>query len=182
MCAVFAFVVIGGRIAMVTFGLFTMALLTLGFINSVFNMMRTREVPESLELRRKLVSARLYFERELRSPTPNLKDEWFPYLLAFGLGPKIDRWFKSIASESLGTRTRAGATRGYSSGTTTSSSNSSWTGGGGTFGGAGASGAWSAAVGSIASGVAKPSSSSSGGRSSSSGSSRSSGGGGGGGW
>ncbi|HVF17781.1 MAG TPA: hypothetical protein VNA21_12750 [Steroidobacteraceae bacterium] len=182
MCAVLAFVLIGGRIAVVTFGLFAIALLTLAFTNSVFNMMRTREMPESLELRRKLVSARLYFEHELKSPTPKLKDQWFPYLLAFGLGPKIDRWFKSVASQSSRTMSRAGMTSNYGGSSSTSSSNSSWTGGGGTFGGAGASGAWSAAVGSIASGVAKPSSSSSGGRSSSSGSSRSSGGGGGGGW
>jgi uncharacterized membrane protein YgcG len=182
MCAVLAFVLIGGRIAMVTFGLGALTLLTLAFINSVFNMMRTREMPESLELRRKLVSARLFFERELKSPTPKLKDEWFPYLLAFGLGPKIDRWFKSVAGQSSRNLSRAGAASGYSGGSTTAaSSSSSWTGGGGTFGGAGASGAWSAAVGSIASGVAKPSSSSSGG-SSGGGSSSSSGGGGGGGW
>jgi uncharacterized membrane protein YgcG len=181
MCAVLAFVLIGGRIAMVTFGLGALTLLTLAFINSVFNMMRTREMPESLELRRKLVSARLFFERELKSPTPKLKDEWFPYLLAFGLGPKIDRWFKSVAGESSRNLSRAGVASGYSGGSTAASSSSSWTGGGGAFGGAGASGAWSAAVGSIASGVAKPSSSSSGG-SSGGGSSSSSGGGGGGGW
>jgi uncharacterized membrane protein YgcG len=184
MYAVLAFVLISGRIAIVLTGTVSLTLLTLAFVNSIFNMMRMREVGESLELRRRLTSARIYFEQELKKPQPNLKDEWFPYLLAFGLGPKIDRWFKSTGAEaSPGVRrSSSGAGVGGSLGSSSSSSSSTpaWTGGGGTFGGAGASGAWSAAAGGIAAGVAKPSSSSGG--SSGGGSSSSSGGGGGGGW
>jgi uncharacterized membrane protein YgcG len=182
MYAVLAFVLISGRIAIVLTGAVSLTLLTLAFVNSIFNMMRTREVGESLELRRRLVSARLFFEKELKKPDPNLKDEWFPYLLAFGLGPKIDRWFKSIGSRSSRSAIYSSTTLGGGSGSGSSGSPPAWTGGGGTFGGAGASGAWSVAVGSIAAGVAKPSSSGSGGRSSGGGSSSSSGGGGGGGW
>jgi uncharacterized membrane protein YgcG len=182
LCAVLAFVLIAGRIAIVPIGLISLSLLTLAMLNSIFNVMRTRETRDAQELRRQLGSARKYFENELRSKTPRLKDEWFPYLLAFGLGPKVDRWFKSFGGDSGVTRTgmQTGSPAGAHIGSTSSST---WTGGGGTFGGAGASGTWAAAVGGIAAGVAAPSSSSSsGGRSSSSGSSSSSGGGGGGGW
>jgi uncharacterized membrane protein YgcG len=183
LCAVLAFVLIAGRVAIVPFGLVSLTLLTLAMLNSIFNVMRTRETLEAQALRRQLGTARRYFEEELRSQTPRLKDEWFPYLLAFGLGPKVDRWFKSFGAESSATRRSAGASSGMGTQMGSSSSSSSWTGGGGTFGGAGASGTWAAAVGGIAAGVAAPSSSSSsGGRSSSSGSSSSSGGGGGGGW
>jgi hypothetical protein len=185
MYAVLAFVLLSGRVAIVLTGAVGLMLLLLAFTNSIFNMMRTRDVGESLDLRRRLVSARHYFERELNKSDPNLKDEWFPYLLAFGLGPKIDRWFKAFGGKS---RSRVGMAGGTTSGTigshtsTTTSSHApaSWTGGGGTFGGAGASGVWAAAAGGIAAGVSKPSSSS--GSSGGGGSSSSSGGGGGGGW
>jgi uncharacterized membrane protein YgcG len=172
-------VLISGRVPLVILGMISLTLIALAFINSIFNMMRTRAVGESLELRRRLVSARHYFEEELKKPEPSLKDEWFPYLLAFGLGPKIDRWFKAFGGQSSAIKRGVGG--GATSIGSRSTGSSTWTGGGGTFGGAGASGTWAAAVGSIASGVAKPSSNSSG-RSSGGGSSRSSGGGGGGGW
>jgi len=189
LCGMLAFNLVSGRIEMIPFAMIGLTLLTMAYLNSIFNMMRSREMLQSLELRRQLVSARLYFERELKSPSPRLQDEWFPYLLAFGLGPHIDKWFKSIAPEAtrnLSRATAGGIGVGHASRASSSSSigsstaSSTWTGGGGTFGGAGATGAWSSAVGTIASGVAKPSSSS--GRSGGGGSSRSSGGGGGGGW
>ena len=179
MLGVLAFVLVGGIVAIVPFGAVALTLTMLMFTNMIFNVMRTRESPEAFVLRRKLGSARMFFERELSTDQPRLKDEWFPYLLAFGLGPKIDRWFKSFGSESTTRRTNFGQ-GGAASSVGSRSGGSAWSGGGGAFGGAGASGTWASAVGSIASGVAKPSSS--GGRSSGGGSSRSSGGGGGGGW
>jgi uncharacterized membrane protein YgcG len=182
MYGVVAFLLLAGVVALIPLAMVGVTLWALGLMNSVFNMMRVRERNESLQLRRKLSSARAYFERELKSPSPALKDEWFPYLLAFGLGPKIDKWFKKIAPASTRAMTRTSTVTGGGSSSGSASAPPTWTGGGGTFGGGGASGAWSSAVGSIAGGVAKPSSSGSGGRSSSGGSSRSSGGGGGGGW
>lgn len=179
LCGVLAFMLIAGVVAVVPLGAIALTLTALTFVNMIFNVMRTRETPEALALRRKLGSARAYFERELSAEQPRLKDEWFPYLLAFGLGPQIDRWFKAFGGQS--TAIRRGVGGGATSIGSRSAGSSTWTGGGGTFGGAGASGTWASAVGSIASGVAKPSSNSSG-RSSGGGSSRSSGGGGGGGW
>jgi uncharacterized membrane protein YgcG len=145
------------------------ALLAAGVANSICNGMYRRETPASLQFRRVLAVARNHFKRQLKSPMPKLDDAWFPYVMAFGLGADVDRWFKvnatgnSVRTASM-THTGAGGSQ-------------AWSGGGGAFGGGGASGSWAAAVGGIASSV--PSASS---RSSSSSSGGSSGGGSGGGW
>lgn len=144
----------------------------------VFNAAMSRESVERIAARKRLASARGYFENELRSESPRLEDSWYPYLIAFGLGANVDRWFRSFGGRTSSySRSDFGASgSNYSS--SSSSSSSGWTGGGGAFGGAGASGAWAAAAAGIASGVAAPGSSSSGGG----GGGGSSGGGGGGGW
>ncbi len=148
-----------------------LALLCAALFNRQFNAMRSRDTVEFTLLRKRLVSARRYFEKELQTESPRLKDAWFPYLLAFGLGPKVDRWFRSYG--------RDGSVSTYSTNTTTGgrSTSDAWTGGGGSFGGAGATGSWATAVAGIAAGVGAASSSSGGG-----GGGGSSGGGGGGGW
>jgi uncharacterized membrane protein YgcG len=177
LCASLAYALLAGPFALSTMQLIALPLLTLGVLNSLFSRMHSRDSAGGMRIRRELGTARRYFERELRAEEPRLKDEWFPYLLAFGLGPKVDRWFKSFG----GTRHRGVDTHSSSYSSSSSSlgsRTSTWTGGGGTFGGAGATGTWSAAVAGVAAGVAAPSSS---GGSSSSGSSSSSGGGGGGG-
>lgn len=159
-----------------------LALLIAAAANSVFAMAMWRHGPQRLVLRRELAAARRWFIRELQSREPKLRDEWFPYLIAFGLGPQMDHWFKAFGGEThRSTAMAAGSS--WSSGESGSSSGSGgWSGfgGGGAFAGGGSSGAWVAAAGSVAAGVSAPSSSSSGGGSSSGGSS--SGGGGGGGW
>lgn len=136
------------------------------------------ESPERLAFRRRLVSAREFFEAELASASPRLQDAWFPYLLAFGLGPHIDRWFRSFggreAAGSVAPAVVASAGPGGRSG-------SGWSGGGpqfggGSWGGGGAGGTWGVAAAGMAAGVSPPSSSGGGGGGSSSG------GGGGGGW
>jgi uncharacterized membrane protein YgcG len=127
---------------------------------------------ETVERRRIFASARRFFEGELAKPSPRLEDRWYPYVLAFGLGEHVDRWFRSFGGAA------AGVTSGSTSISSGGGSSSSWTGGGGSFGGAGASAGWAAAAAGIASGVAAPSSGGSGGG----GSGGSSGGGGGGGW
>jgi uncharacterized membrane protein YgcG len=170
---------LGGLVPLTSLQLLGVTLLALGTLNSLFNAMHGRDTPEGLDLRRKLGSARKYFERELGAEQPRLRDEWFPYLLAFGLGPRIERWFKSFGSD-VASGAALATTSSSSSGTTTGSSG--WTGGGGTFGGAGASASWTSAVAGVAAGVAKPSSSGGSGGGGGGGGGSSSGGGGGGGW
>jgi uncharacterized membrane protein YgcG len=155
--------------------------LWLAAVNNLFNVAKTRSGPKKVARRRELVAARRFFESELSKSAPRLKDAWFPWLAAFGLGPDVDRWFRSFG----------GATASASSGSSFSSSSSSsassgsfsgesggFTGGGGFSGGAGSSGSWAVAAGALASGVSAPSSSGGGGG----GGGGSSGGGGGGGW
>lgn len=147
-------------------GLFCMAVAA---ANNAINLARSAESREGVAFRRKMAAARNYFITELQGEKPEIRDEWFPYLLAFGLGPNVDHWFHRFGITSVPGHSSTGVIRG-----SISSGSGGFTGGGGTFGGGGASGSWSAAVGSFAS---SSSSSSSGG-----GGGGSSGGGGGGGW
>ncbi len=142
-------------------------LLILAWMNAIFNCARSRDSAEGIAMRQKLAQARLFFLQQLVMAGPDLDDSWYPYLLAFGLGPQVDGWFKAYGSDaglSSGHSGNSGATGGFS-------------GGGGTFGGAGAAGDWGSAVSGLA--AVSASSSSSSGSSSGGGSS---GGGGGGGW
>lgn len=152
------------------------ALAALAVMNLVLHVLRIPESKARIAHRKRLASARRYFQEQLRTPQPALDDRWLPYLLAFGLGKNVDRWFRSHGDSHSSAFGHSSTTSGSSS----SSTGTSWSGGGGAFGGAGATGSWALAAGAMASGVAAPSSSSSGGGSSSS--SSSSGGGGGGGW
>jgi uncharacterized membrane protein YgcG len=120
-----------------------------------------------LDVRQDLNSAYLYFKEELKKKEPNLKDEWLPYLMGFGLAKHVGRW-----DQSYGRNYHVTSGTGMMANT---SSTSAWTGGGGDFSGAGASGSWATSLGSIGTST----STSSGG---SGGSGGSSGGGGGGGW
>lgn len=154
------------------FASIALALLPLVVWNSLLNNARSRESDGTIRKRRLLASARRLLERELKSPQPRLRDEWLPYLLAFGLGTNVDRWFRSFGGPS----SRGIST--MSTGSSGGSGSSTWSGGGGGFGGAGATGAWAVAAAGLASGVSAPSSSGG----SSGGGGSSSGGGGGGGW
>ena len=170
-------------------GLFALAGLSVLLVTahrSVLNGARSTSTRERLLKRKELASAREYCLAELRKPAPALDDAWFPYLLAFGLGNNVEKWFKAFGG-AASVRSRSGfGSSGSSYSASESGSGSgggggfSGFGGGGGFGGAGATVAFGSAVGAMASGVSAPSSSSSGGGSSSSGGS--SGGGGGGGW
>ena len=165
-----------GLLALLGVALFFLALLT-----SLFNAAKFRYGTRAIELKKKLVSARRYFAHELSKPEPRLDDRWFPYLLAFELGPDVDRWFRAHAP--AGSSSSAPTDHGsLSSGGSGGSGSRPWTGGGGAFGGAGATGSWAAAVGTVASGVSSPSESSGGSSSGGGGGGGSSGGGSGGGW
>jgi uncharacterized membrane protein YgcG len=141
---------------------------------------RIADSPERMAVRKRLLLARDHFRRELASRAPQLRDDWMPYIIAFGLGASVDRWVKrfgvaSRSSSGWGASTGSSGSFGSSGSATGSSGTHGFSGGGGAFGGAGATGTWAVAAGAIASGVAAPSSSGSGGGGSS-------GGGGGGGW
>lgn len=156
-------------------------LLAAGMLHVLLTAFLCRRSAEHLRRRRRFLAARRYFQRELRQRVPRLDDAWFPYLLAFGLGPDMDRWFK--VSGSTATGSASSGSSGGSTGHTSVHGTSAWTGGGGAFAGAGATATWVSAVGTLAAGVAPPSSgggSSSGGGGGGGGGS--SGGGGGGGW
>ncbi len=159
-------------------------LLRLAIVVSLFHMARTRNGPRRIARRKQLASARGFFDHELDAAAPRLKDEWFPYVVAFGLTSEADRWFRAhgaAAAAVVGADSSRGSTTSSSSSSSSSPPGGGWTGGGGSFGGAGASASWAAAAGALAAGVSAPSSSSSGGGGGGGGGG-SSGGGGGGGW
>lgn len=155
---------------------------SLAVVKIILDKLRIDESSERIATRMRFESARRYFRSQLAMPNPRIHDDWFPYLMAFGLGSNCDRWFRvhgcpaSPATSSFGSSSSS-----MSSSSSAESAGSSWSGGGGAFGGAGASASWAVAAGGIASGVASPSSGGSGGGGGGGGGS-SSGGGGGGGW
>ncbi len=158
-----------------------LALLCAAFVNSQLNLMRSRDTAEFTGLRKRLVAARRYFKRELRATHPRLQDDWLPYLLAFGLGTNVDKWFRAHGAPGHGVSSSRLSGSGASAAGTQAAAN--WSGGGGSFAGAGATGTWVVAVGGLAASIPAPSSgsgSSSGGGGGGGGGS--SGGGGGGGW
>lgn len=160
-------------------GTAAMAVLAVMVWSSLLNNAASRERPAGLERRQRLAAIRRLFARELARERPELDDAWIPYLLALGLGPRVDRWWRKFGGAAASTTVPA---RHLGSGG--SASGSSWTGGGGAFGGAGATASWAAVAGSVAAGVAKPGSGGSGGSGGGGGGGGggSSGGGGGGGW
>jgi hypothetical protein len=148
------------------------------------NAMMSRRTAAGVGFRKRLAAGRAFFIAELKKDTPALRDEWLPWILAFGLARRMDDW----STRQPGSSGRAGRSSDstFSSSSTsssTSSSSPSWTGfSGGGSGGAGGGAAWVTAASGMAAGVSPPGSSGSSGGSSSSSSSSSSGGGGGGGW
>jgi uncharacterized membrane protein YgcG len=155
---------------------------SLALVKIVLDKLRIDESAERIAARMRLASARLYFREQLKTQNPQLHDDWFPYLMAFGLGSNCDSWFKAHGAAAAGASAGALASSSTSSSFGSSESSTSWSGGGGAFGGAGASASWAVAAGGIASGVASPGSGGSGGGGGGGGGGSSSGGGGGGGW
>jgi uncharacterized membrane protein YgcG len=156
-------------------------LLQLAMLNNLFNVAKTREGPKKIARRKDLLAARRFFQRELAQPRPRMKDSWFPWVVAFGLGPTVDRWFRSFGGEASAAAAASSVSGSSSSGSGSVSGDAGgFTGGGGSFGGGGSSGAWAVAAGTLAAGVATPGSGDGGGGGGGGGGS--SGGGGGGGW
>jgi len=174
-------VLVTGRTLAGALTLTGLIVLALSLVTSVLNQARSREGIERIAVRRRLARAREYFASELGREQPRLKDEWFPYFIAFGLGRNMDKWFRAFGPESGVPLAHDAGTRSFSSGSS-GKSGGGWSGfgGGGAFSGGGASASWTAAATSMAAGVSAPGSSSGGGGGGGGGGS--SGGGGGGGW
>jgi uncharacterized membrane protein YgcG len=154
--------------------------LALCVANASINGMKSRQSHDAIAFRKRLAAGRTFFMKELENPKPDLRDNWYPWLLAFGLGKQVDVW--STRHDSTTTSQSTTWDQTTSSSSSASPTHAGFTGGGGFSGGAGASGAWAAAAAGMAAGVSAPSSSSSDSGGGSSSSSGSSGGGGGGGW
>jgi uncharacterized membrane protein YgcG len=159
-------------------------LVTMAVLYAGIGGLKSTQHRAALAFRKKLASGREYFIRELAKAQPALRDEWFPWVLAFGLGKQMDEWSAAQGSKSSTRSERSASTGSFSA--SSGSSSGGWTGfAGGRSGGGGAGASWGAAAAGLAAPIAPPSSSSSGGGSSSSGGGGgggSSGGGGGGGW
>jgi hypothetical protein len=162
----------------------------LALINASINALRSRQSRSAIALRKTIAAGREFFISELRKDRPALRDEWYPWALAFGLGTQIDDWSaQRLVKEPEADHHWSVDTLG------SAPSPERWGGfGGGRSGGAGGGASWAAAAGGMAAGVSAPSPSggesdsgsySTSGGSSDGGSSSgggSSGGGGGGGW
>jgi hypothetical protein len=175
-----------GRVELLPRAVHGLLAVAAGFTLVSINASKSRQRRQGMALRKRLAAARKFFIAELNGPQPALRDEWYPWLLAFGLGKQIDEWSATRPRDDR--RSSNGTTfSGSSSSSSSPSTGSGWSGfGGGRSGGAGGGAAWQAAASGMAAGVAAPSSSGSNGGSSSSGggssSGGSSGGGSGGGW
>ena len=78
-------------------------LIALALFNSIVNSARSRErSSQGIALRKRLASVRRYFQEELDRPQPALRDEWFPYVIAFGLDRDAQDWFKAHGGQSAG--------------------------------------------------------------------------------
>jgi hypothetical protein len=84
--------------------------------------------------RRASIAARRFFERELAQPKPQMKDSWFPWVVAFGLGPAVDRWFRSFGGAASAAAVASSVSGSSSSGSGSFSGDAGgFTGGGGSF-------------------------------------------------
>lgn len=177
----FGLVLYRGRFEFGAMMLVGLTLWALGLVSSVCNQGHSRQSAERIALRKRLAAARAFFKAELARPRPELQDAWFPYLIAFGLGSHIDKWFRAFGG-AVDHAMAAGAVT--ASNVNSRGGGSSWTGfgGGGGFSGGGSSASFAAAIGGIAASVPSPSSGGSGGGGGGGGGGGSSGGGGGGGW
>src|SRR6185436_4652123 len=86
----------------------------------VMRAARTDQSREKVLLRTRIDAARRWFASELRRPTPRLRDEWAPYLIALGLGRLADRWFSSFGAQVAASAAQAGHS------TASASGSSSW--------------------------------------------------------
>jgi uncharacterized membrane protein YgcG len=186
-----------GSFALTFYGVSSIALFLGGFYTILLDLARERLSIRGLQIRSNLLRAQEWFSSELEKESPNVRDEWMPWLIALNLDDRVGKWFEAFGGKRATTVMVTNATpftgSSYTSGGTSAAAAPEFSAGGGRFGGAGSTGSWAAAATAMAapmsavstsssSSSSSWSSSSSGSSSSSDSSSSSSGGGGGGGW
>jgi hypothetical protein len=67
-----------------------------GIWKIVLDIATSSETSDMLRLRGNLRAARNYFAAQLSSRQPDLNDEWYPYVVAFGLDQQADAWFRAF--------------------------------------------------------------------------------------
>lgn len=80
------------------------AVLIAACFNSICNMAASRVSAERVAVRMRLAAARRFFRDELQKEQPQLRDAWFPYVIAFGLGREADKWFRAFGAAAVGVR------------------------------------------------------------------------------
>ena len=66
--------------------------LALAVTNSLINTRKSRQHPDAMRFRKNLTAARAYLATQLESRRPDLRAEWYPWLLAFGLEWEPESW------------------------------------------------------------------------------------------
>jgi hypothetical protein len=80
--------------------------------------LQSRTSRTAVALRKNLTAGREFFRAELRQPHAALRDEWYPWLLALGLGKEADDWSTrrvSPAGDRYGSRQPSGYPRRHPS-------------------------------------------------------------------
>jgi hypothetical protein len=172
LCLLPAFLVAGGASAWLWFygdagaaplsSLTVLALVAMAWAltHTLINALKTRQSPEALAFRKRLNAARAFFETELENPHPSLRHEWYPWLLALGLGPQAEAWSADAAFNRAPT-TRRRRDRiddrewpASHEPEPASTPSTTWAGfGGGRSGGAGGGASWGLAAGAFSVGV-----------------------------
>ena len=81
-----------GAIELDSFTVFGIVAVALACIHSTINALKSRRSREAIAFRKALTAGRAFFIEELRKERPALRDEWYPWLLAFELGKQVDAW------------------------------------------------------------------------------------------
>jgi uncharacterized membrane protein YgcG len=121
-----------------------------------------RDHATGLVLRKKLLTARMFFEAQLQKEKPDLDDRWYPYLIALDLRSAMDAWAASFDNRPVReeeSTSWSGSREEPDSTVSREEAPAPWTGGGGSFGGGGASGSWGSAVGELTASISQPASS-----------------------
>ena len=152
-----------GRVDVSAAAVIGFALVSASFVNTAVNALKSRQHARALAFRKTLTAAREYFKAQLRLAEPALRDDWYPWVLAFGLRDDAEAWLVEAERRPSPTRDRREWHEWREPAETrTAAGPPVWTGfGGGRSGGAGAGASWVVAADGLAAGVAAPRASSS---------------------
>jgi hypothetical protein len=136
-----------------------LAFVTLAYalVCALIDALKTQQSAQTLAFRQALTAVRAFFKIELEKARPALRNEWYPWLLALGLGPQAEAWSADAAFErSRRTlrRKREDAPHWSTGAEPEPTAATTWEGfGGGRSGGAGGGASWAATAGAFAASV-----------------------------